>query len=251
MNKHEWDANLYGDKHAYVFQLGAGVVELLNPQTGEKVLDLGCGSGELSAQIAQSGADVVGLDASASMLQKARGAFPALRFERGDGADFDLGGDFDAVFSNATLHWISDHIGVAKCVSRALKSGGRFVGEFGGQGNVAALEAALAEAARDLTLPPFISTNRFSSLKEFAGDLEAGGLRPIFLQLFDRPTPLIGIDGARNWWRQFRAGYLESLSHEAQDAVLERAETLAKAKLWREGEWFADYVRLRFVALKS
>jgi len=251
MNKHEWDANLYGDKHAFVWRLGAGVVELLNPQAGEKVLDLGCGSGELSARIAQSGADVVGLDASPSMLQKARRAFPDLRFELGDGANFDLGGDFDAVFSNATLHWIPDHIGVAKCVFRALKQDGRFVGEFGGQGNIKALDAALAEAAQELELPPFVSTNRFPTLHEFADDLKAGGLRPVFLQLFDRPTPLVGTDGARNWWRQFRAGYLDGLPLEAQEAVLERAETLAKAKLWREGEWFADYVRLRFVALKS
>lgn len=251
MNKHEWDADLYGDKHAYVWRLGAEVVELLNPQAGEKVLDLGCGRGELSAQIAASGAAVVGLDASAPMLDKARQAFPDLRFEMGDGAEFDLGGDFDAVFSNATLHWIPDHIGVARCVSRALKSGGRFVGEFGGQGNVQALEAALAGAARDLELPPFVGPNRFPGLQDFAASLEGGGLRPTFLQLFDRPTPLVGADGARNWYRQFRAGYLDTLPSEAQDAVLERAETLAKARLFRDGVWFADYVRLRFVALKS
>jgi len=169
----------------------------------------------------------------------------------GDGADFDMGGGFDAVFSNATLHWIPDHIGVSRSVFRALKQGGRFVGEFGGQGNVKELEAALAGAARELGLPPFVSTNRFSTLQEFAGDLEAGGLRPTFLQLFDRPTPLVGADGARNWWKQFRAGYLQSLPLDAQDAVLERAEIFAKALLWREGQWFADYVRLRFVALKS
>jgi len=251
MNKHEWDANLYGDKHAFVWHLGAGVVELLNPQAGELVLDLGCGSGELTAQIAQSGAEVMGLDASASMLDKARQSFPNLRFEMGDGANFDVARDFDAVFSNAALHWIPDHVGVARSVSRSLKQGGRFVGEFGGQGNVALLEAAFEGAARELELPPFVSPNRFPTLHQFAASLEAGGLRPIFLQLFDRPTPLVGTDGARNWLRQFRAGYLDALPLEAQEAVLERAESLAKPHLWRDGGWFADYVRLRFVALKS
>jgi len=251
MNKHEWNTELYSDKHAFVWQLGAGVVELLNPQSGERILDLGCGTGELSAQIAARGAEVVGLDSSPAMLARARSAFPDGRFEEGDGANFDVGHDFDAVFSNATLHWIPDHVGVARSVYRALKSGGRFVGEFGGQGNVAHLEAALSEATHELGLPPFIGPNRFPTLRDFAGSLEEGGLRPTFLQLFERPTPLAGEDGARNWWRQFRAAYLDSLSAKEQEAVLGRAEALARPHLYGENGWFADYVRLRFVALKA
>lgn len=248
--KHLWNADLYADKHAFVFQLGAGVVELLAPQAGERLLDLGCGTGELTAQIAGSGAQVIGFDASPAMLQHAKSAFPDLDFRLGHGEDFDFGRDFDAVFSNATLHWIPDHKAVAQSVHRALQPGGRFVGEFGGQGNVAQLEAALTRAAHELGLPPFDGPNLFPSLCQFAQSLEAGGLAPVFLQLFERPTPLTGEDGARNWWRQFRAAYLNSLSSDQQSAVLERAEQLATPHLKTSDGWFADYVRLRFVALK-
>lgn len=246
-----WNADLYRDKHAFVFELGAGVVELLNPRPGERILDLGCGTGELTFQIAQSGARVLGFDASPAMLERAKERFPFLDFHLGDARDFDFGDDFDAVFSNATLHWISDQSAVARSVYRALKHGGRFVGEFGGQGNVSWLEAALTEAARELDLPPFVGPNTFPSLREFAGSLESGGLEPKFLQLFARLTPLEGQDGARNWWRQFRAAYLDSLSNDEQNAVLQRAETLAKPQLKNENGWFADYVRLRFVAVKA
>lgn len=251
MNQHFWNADLYCDKHAFVFELGAGALELLAPRAGERVLDLGCGTGELTARIAQSGAQVLGFDASPSMLERAQIQFPELDFRLGDGRDFDFGRDFDAVFSNATLHWIPDHVVVAREVYRALKAGGRFVGEFGGQGNVAQLEAALSQAARELGLPPFIGPNLFPTLAQFAHSLEAGGLAPVFLQLFERPTPLAGEDGARNWWRQFRAAYLDSLPPDAQNAVLERAQQLAAPTLKTPDGWFADYVRLRFVALKQ
>lgn len=250
MNKTNWNADLYSDKHAFVFQLGAGVVELLAPKAGQRVLDLGCGTGELTAQIAASGAQVIGFDTSPSMLEQARTQFPDLDFRFGDGRDFDFGRDFDAVFSNATLHWVPDHEAVARSVHCALKAGGRFVGEFGGQGNVARLEAALSEAARELDLPLFTSPNLFPSLAQFAHSLEAGGLVPVLLQLFERPTLLEGEDGARFWWRQFRAAYLDSLSPDEQNAVLERAEQLAAPTLKTPDGWFADYVRLRFVALK-
>lgn len=251
MKEHIWNADLYADKHAFVFEMGAGVVELLAPKAGERVLDLGCGTGELTAQIARHGAQVLGFDASPAMLQRAKGAFSGLDFRLGRGENFDFGRDFDAVFSNATLHWIPDHVAVARGVHRALKPGGRFVGELGGQGNVALLEDALKRAAHELNLPPFSGPNTFPSLLEFAQSLEAGGLAPVFLQLFERPTLLAGEDGARNWWRQFRAAYLDSLTDEQQLAVLERAEQLAAPLLKRPDGWFADYVRLRFVALKA
>lgn len=247
----QWNAQLYGDRHAFVHRLGAGVLDLLDPQLGELILDLGCGTGELTHQIAQRGARVLGFDASPVMLAKARAQFPDLDLRQGRGENFDFGTDFDAVFSNATLHWISDHASVARSVERALKSGGRFVGELGGQGNVARLEAALEQAAQELCLPPFVSPNRFPSLCEFAASLEAGGLRPVFLHLFERPTPLQGEDGLHFWYRQFRAVYLDSLAPPQADAVLERASHIAQSHLRRDDAWFADYVRLRFVAVKK
>ncbi len=249
--RNNWNAELYSDKHAFVFQMGAGVVELLNPQRSEQVLDLGCGTGELSAQIAALGARVVGLDASATMLGRARKQFPDLEWIEGDAQNFDVGTGFDAVFSNATIHWLPDHEAVARSVCHALKPDGRFVGEFGGCGNVSCLDASLKRAASDLGLPPFESPNRFSSLLNWAGSLESGGLEPRFLQLFARPTPLEGEEGLKNWWRQFRALYLDSLSEPDCEAVLNRAQEIAAPALRDENGWFADYVRLRFVAVKA
>lgn len=246
-----WNAQLYSDKHAFVWQLGAGVVELLNPQPGERILDVGCGTGELTKQIARGGAQVVGMDASPQMLERARASFPTLELHQGDAQNFDLGTDFDAVFTNATLHWVPDHAAVARSVFRALKPGGRFVGEFGGFGNVRQLEAALKSASEQLGLPVFQSPNFYPTLRDWATSLECGDLEPTSLQLFARPTPLEGEAGLRNWYRQFRAPYLESLLPDQREAVLERTEQLAKPYLLTEDGWSADYRRLRFVALKK
>ena len=249
--RNHWNADLYSDKHAFVFQLGAGALELLNPQPGERILDLGCGTGELSAQIAAKGARVVGLDASPAMLKRAWQQFPQLEFVEGDAQNFKVRNDFDAVFSNATIHWLPDHEAVCRSVYRALKMGGRFVGEFGGCGNVACLEASLKRAADELGLPPYESPNRFPNLREWAQSLESGGLEAQFLQLFARPTPLEGEDGLKNWWRQFRALYLDSLANDDErELVLKRAEEVAGVQLKNDHGWFADYVRLRFVAVK-
>lgn len=249
--KNDWNSALYDDAHRFVFDLGAGVVELLAPQKGEKILDLGCGTGQLCAQIAEAGADVVGFDASLSMLAKARDTFPQMRWHQADARDFDFGNDFDAVFSNAVLHWIEEPEKVVARVFAALKPGGRFVGEFGGQGNVAVLHRSLRLAARDLDLPHFDERKFFPPLGKWATLLEEGGLETRFAWLFERPTPLQGEDGIKNWWRQFCASYLDELDASTRETLLNAAQQRAKPVLWRDGNWFADYRRLRFVAVRS
>lgn len=246
----KWNANSYDQNHPFVWQMGAGVVELLAPQAGESVLDLGCGTGHLTAQIAASGARVVGFDASPEMLQKARAGHPGLDFRLADARDFDFPERFDAVFSNAALHWIHEPTRAIERVAHHLKPGGRFVAEMGGRGNVAALETALRDAARALGLPRFGDFNYFPRLGEYAGLLEAGGFEVAFATLFDRPTPLDGPRGARNWLVQFRGAYLDALDDAAREAVLDEAETRLRPILHREGGWFADYRRLRFMAVK-
>ncbi len=246
----EWNAKSYDEKHDYVWQMGADVVELLDPRAGEAILDLGCGTGHLSAQIASRGAGVIGFDASPAMLETARREFPHLDFRLADARDFEFEERFHAIFSNAALHWIHEPELVIARVARHLKSGGRFVAEMGGRGNVAALETALSDAALALHLPPFGAFNYFPSIAQYAALLENGGFEVGFATLFDRPTPLDGPQGARNWLLQFRGAYLESLEQDAREAVLEAAEKRLRPILFRDGQWFADYRRLRFTARK-
>lgn len=249
-NAMNWNAELYDQKHDYVWQMGAGVVDLLNPLPSEHILDLGCGTGHLSAQIAAGGAHVVGFDASPSMLDQARQNFPDLDFRHADARDFCFEERFDAVFSNATLHWIHEPARAIERVAHHLNPGGRFVAEMGGKGNIAALETALREAASALGLPEFGDFNYFPSLGQYSALLEAGGFEVRFATLFDRPTPLDGPRGARNWLRQFRGAYLDALGDAAREAVLDEAEARLRPVLHRESGWFAPYRRLRFVAVK-
>ncbi len=245
-----WNAKTYDEKHDYVWQMGAGVLDLLAPKSGELILDLGSGTGHLSAQIAESGAQIVGLEPSVSMLETARNHFPKLDFRQADARDFDFVERFDAVFSNAVLHWIHEPELAIERVAHHLKPGGRFVAEFGGKGNVAALETALRDAASALDLPAFRDFNYFPSIAEYATLLEKGGFEVEFATLFNRPTPLDGPQGARNWMIQFRGAYLDTLGAPEREAVLDEAEKRVRPILFKNGAWFADYRRLRFVARK-
>ena len=138
-----WDTELYESRHAFVFHFGEGVVDLLAPKSGERILDLGCGTGQLTHKISQAGAEVVGLDASPEMVGQARQNFPRLRFVLSDATKMPFEDEFDAVFSNAALHWMLDREGVVKAVARALRKGGRFVAEQGGKGNIHFIESAI------------------------------------------------------------------------------------------------------------
>ncbi len=246
----DWNAKTYDESHPFVWQMGAGVVELLDPKAGELILDLGCGTGHLTAQIAQSGAKIIGFDASPAMLESARRDYPNLDFRCADARDFNFPERFDAVFSNAALHWIHEPEAVISRVAQHLKSGGRFVAEMGGRGNIAPFETALRDAAHALNLPPFADFNYFPSLGEYATLLENGGFETLFATLFPRPTPLDGPRGARHWLRQFRSAYLDALAETEREAVLDEAEKRLRPTSFRAGTWFADYRRLRFVAHK-
>ena len=246
-----WNAELYDDKHSFVWKLGSSVVELLAPQPGERVLDLGCGTGQLTAQIAQSGATVVGLDNSPAMIEEARRQYPQLEFREADAHDFDVAEPFDAVFSNAALHWITEPARVVECIARALKPQGRLAVEFGGKGNVQYLASAIETALR-LTLGETVSHPwYFPSIAEFATLLEHHGLEVTQAALIDRPTPLEGEDGLRNWVRMFGDHWLRQVPSEQHDDFFERVEDIARPTLYRDAVWYADYRRLRVVAAKT
>ena len=252
MKTNAWDAELYEARHGFVWRLGEGVVEFLNPRAGERILDLGCGTGQLTQKIAESGADVVGLDASPDMIGQARQNYPRLRFMLADAAALQFENEFDAVFSNAALHWMLDPSGVVAGVARALKTGGRFVAEFGGNGNIRILVGAIEKVVAKYhggQVPE--KRTYFPAVGEYAALLEAHNLEVRFAQLFDRPTPLEGEDGMANWVRQFKWYYFEGLrpGHQ-EDALRDVIEELRPTLRNAEG-WFADYRRLRISAVKA
>src|SRR4051812_32350495 len=246
-----WDPNLYQSSHAFVWQRASDLIELLAPQPGERVLDLGSGTGQLAAKIKERGTDVVGLDRSAEMVEQARRNFPELRFDVGDATLFAVDAPFDAVFSNATLHWVKPPEAAVERIWAALRPGGRFVAEFGGKGNVARVSDAMRTALREVAGVDFdqISPWYYPSIAEYASILERQGFDVTFATLFDRPTPLEGGEaGLRNWVRMFGAtllGHVDTAKHEAVFATIER---LARDTLYRDGGWTADYRRLRVVA---
>jgi trans-aconitate methyltransferase len=243
-----WDASLYDDKHSFVWKHGASLLELLAPRPGERILDLGCGTGHLTAQIAAGGADVTGVDSSTAMIEQARHGYPHLRFEVADARDFVFAESFDAVFSNAVLHWIREPARVIGCVRRALKPGGRFVAEFGGKGNVQVIAGALEAAFREVGSEPFELPWYFPSIAEYTALLEQGGLEVTFATLFDRPTPLDGEDGMRNWIAMFANDLLARVPEDRREGFLRIAEERLRPVLHRDGTWLADYRRLRVVA---
>ena len=250
----QWNAKLYEQKHSFVWQYGTEVLKILAPQPGELILDLGCGTAQLTAQIAAAGARVIGLDNSPAMIEQARINYPELRFEIADAQDFRFAEPFDAVFSNAVLHWVSAADRVARSLFLALKPGGRFVAEFGGRGCVREIRAAGRAALSAIGLSPEDEMNSwyFPSIAEYSSVLESQGLSVTSAWLFDRPTKLEdGEPGLRQWIRMFCNNFLNRIPQNRQDEFLAKWEDSLRPKLFRDGSWFVDYKRIRLVAVKE
>ena len=248
--KENWDAGLYDEKHSFVWKLAADLLELLAPKKDEKILDVGCGTGHLSAKIAAAGAQVTGIDLSPDMIAQARTEHPAIDFEVADARSLKYANEFDAVFSNATLHWICDPEPAIHSISNALHKGGRFVAEFGGKGNVAGLMSAIQRAWENLHPP--VALPRvwyYPSLAEYAGALEKHGLEVTYATLFDRPTPLEdGSRGLANWLNMFGAPFFHALPENLAEKWKQEVANEARYDLFRDGHWVLDYRRLRIVA---
>jgi len=248
--KAKWDAGLYDDKHSFVWKLAAGVLELLYARAGERVLDLGCGTGHLAAKIAETGAHVVGVDRSPEMIRQAKEKYPALRFEVMDAREVSLDGTFDAVFSNATLHWIKEPERAIAGIKKLLRPGGRFVAEFGGKGNTGELMKAVGHSWHKLGIAgPAPHPWYYPSIPEYAGLLEKHGFEVTHATLFDRPTPLDdGVRGLRNWLDMFGGSFVESLLESTRESLLTEIERELRPKLFHDHHWVMDYRRLRIVA---
>jgi len=248
--KAKWDAELYDDKHSFVWKLAASVLELLNTQSGERILDVGCGTGHLTAKIAEADAQVVGVDRSPEMIRQAKEKYPSLRFEVMDAREISLDGAFDAVFSNATLHWIKEPERAIAGIKNALRPGGRFVAEFGGKGNTSELVKAVGHSWQKLSIAgPAPHPWYYPSIPEYAGLLEKHGFEVTHATLFDRPTPLDdGVRGLRNWLEMFGGTFVEGLPEATRESLLTEIERELRPKLFQDDRWVMDYRRLRIVA---
>jgi len=241
-----WDVERYEAGYSFVWNYGAGVIELLAPQPGERILDLGCGAGQLTHEIAGRGAHVVGLDSSASMIAQARIHYPDIQFVLANAVDFKLDEPVDAVFSNAALHWVKDAGAAVECVRRALRPGGRFVAEFGGRDNIREILAAV-QAMLGADRNPWY----FPSVGEYATVLESKGFRVTQAFHFDRLTELTASDGMAGWLQMFGGPLFQGLDAASRREALNRIVERLRPVLCRDGTWYADYRRLRVVAVRE
>lgn len=238
----KWDAGDYARVGAFVAELGGAALDLLDPMPGERILDVGCGEGTLTKKIIDRGTIVLGIDNSPEMIAAARanGIDAVLMAAE----DIPFTSEFDAAFSNATLHWVLEKEQAARAIYRALNPGSRFAGEMGGEGNLRKLREALDE---ELIIrgyaPPVEASNWYPSPEEFAAVYETAGFRGIDARLIERPTPIE--HGVAAWVATFRKGWLDR----AGGPDDERAEICA-AVADRVGSNIADYVRLRFIMRK-
>jgi trans-aconitate methyltransferase len=245
----QWNAGLYDDKHSFVWTMAAGLVDLLEAHAGQRILDLGCGTGHLTGKIAETGAIVVGVDRSPDMIRQAREAYPRLQFEVMDAREISFAQPFDAIFSNATLHWVKEPEKVVTGIAKALKPGGRFVAEFGGKGNVEELMAATERAWHKLEMGDAPKPWYYPSIAEYAGLLEKHRLEVTYATLFDRPTPLEdGARGLHNWLQMFGGVFLDTFSPEQRERVIAAIEREARPGLFHDDHWVMDYRRLRVTA---
>lgn len=249
-----WNADLYDSKHAFVYQYGEDLVKLLNPQRGERVLDLGCGTGYLTNLIAESGADVIGIDNSETMIRKAKSAYPDIDFKVMSAEDFYFENKFDAIFSNAVLHWVRGYKNAISCMYSNLKTAGKIVIEFGGKNNVKRIIDALK-----ITLKEFGYTENaqrefwfFPSLAEYAALLEAQEFTVRLASYYDRKTELSdNASGIKDWIKMFGEHFLEGIKEEDIDEILSVSQEKMRPTNYEDGKWFADYKRLRIVAHKE
>lgn len=244
----DWDAGLYDKKHDFVSEYGKGLLEFVPANKNQSILDLGCGTGTLTAQLSDFAGAIIGVDSSASMIAKAKEQYPNIKFMVCDALALPFEKKFDVVFSNAVFHWIADHNTLLKQVHKVLKPNGLLVCEFGANGNIETIENAFIDACREFEYeykPRF----NFPTSEHFADLLEQNDFVIDKVYDYARPTPLKDNDrGLANWMRQFFAFDLEMMPEKVQNEIIKKVEYSTKESLWNGNEWIADYRRLRAIA---
>ena len=251
--KQTWDTELYNEKHSYVYKYGEDLLNLLEPKKGEKILDLGCGTGQLTNLIASSGADVSGLDMSPNMINIAKKNYPSLNFITADATNFNFDETFDSVFSNAVLHWIKEKEKVVKCVYNSLKKGGRFVAEFGGKNNINRVQKALKDELKKsgFTQNAMLDIWFYPSVAEYTALLENAGFIVNYVRYFKRDTFLNEGDNISDWLEMFAKSFFNGVNDSEKIKIIERVQDRLSKTNFKDGKWFIDYVRLRFIATKK
>ncbi len=244
----EWEAGTYAEKFSFVPEYGEALLGLLDSPRDAPVIDLGCGDGALTAKIAGKGYEVIGVDASPAMLERARGRCPGARFILADALDYSAHGAAGAVFSNAVFHWIDekDQGRLLANIAGSLRPGGQLVCEFGGKGNAGTVHAALERSfgKRGLACP---RTFFFPDMIDYAWMLADAGLVAAFAVLFPRRTKVTSVE---DWIRMFVKAPFAGMAEGLKDEIIAEAQEACRPALFDAEGWHVDYVRLRIKAVK-
>ena len=248
-----WNADLYDTQHSFVSKYGDHLLDLLAPKAGEKVLDLGCGTGDLAKKLFDAQVNVVGVDNSVNMVAQAKKKYPAITFEVRDATELDFHNEFDAVFSNATLHWVQSPKQVLTEIYQSLQQGGRFIAEFGGKGNVQAIIDGIIHCIQEAGFD--YNTEQFPwyypSIGEYTALMEEAGFRVTLAQHYDRPTPLDGDNGLQDWIVMFGSAFFTGIAEDDKNDILTTIEQQLRPTLYNDGHWIADYKRIRVIGIKE
>lgn len=247
-----WDSEKYSSGFSFVHTYGEDVTKLIDTSKAETVVDLGCGNGEIAHSLTEKGFSVIGIDSSKEMIERAKQNYPDIEFICSDATCFDLAEPVDVIFSNAVFHWIDKdkQSDMLKCVYKSLKQNGQFVFEMGGFGNNQLIHSALSESFAKAGYE-YINPFYFPTIGEYSALLEKEGFKVIYANLFDRPTVLKGDNGMFDWINMFVKNPFNKISEDERAVIIQDAVKLLYDKFYKNGIWYADYVRLRMKAIKE